>query len=327
MTEDQEYIRYRRKVHLQAGLVIMAALAMIVANTLFFTGTLLYNEFCVWNTRVGLERFNPLRATLMRGKVNKGWQDVQILSPFGYELKGTYLPNPTPSNQTVIFLHGITANRLMGLWYTDIYLKAGYNVLLYDSRAHGESGGENVSYGYYEKYDLEEWVKWVRNLQPGGIIGVHGVSMGAATALQHAGLNEGEKKVQFYVADSAYSDLETLLTMQIDATVQFHNFLWVGMLLKSSSLAAYSFGGFTYQAVSPLQAVKEATTPILYLHGEKDPLVPPVMSRHLYENTKGYREMYTFPKVGHAMAVFERKQQYPQLIYRFMENIGLKEAP
>ena len=47
---------------------------------------------------------------------------------------------------------------------------------------------------------------------PNGNIGVHGVSMGAATALMHAEMNEVTHRVNFYVADSGYSDLEELLT-------------------------------------------------------------------------------------------------------------------
>lgn len=324
MREIRETRRYRQVVYLQSGLVLAGALLMIFFTVLFFSGTLLYHEFCVWNTRIGLERFNSLRATYIYGKEKQGWRDVSLISPFGYELKGTYLPNPSPSNKTVIFLHGLTASRLMGLWYADMYMKAGYNVLLYDARAHGESGGTGVTYGYYEKYDLDEWVKWVKQLQPEGTIGVHGVSMGAATALQHAVLNEEAKGVAFYIVDSAYSDLEELLALQINGVVKVQPAWLVTVLLKASSLAAYVFADFTYEKVSPLAAVRQVTTPLLFLHGEKDVLVPVEMSRQLYRNGIGHREIYTFANAGHATAIFKNKEGYRTVIYRFIEQLSGK---
>ena len=80
----------------------------------------------------------------------------------------------------MIFLHGFTENRLVGLNYRNLYLNAGFNLLLVDSRDHGESGGESVTWGVYEKQDLDQWVDWVRQRFPVGMIGVHGVSLGAA---------------------------------------------------------------------------------------------------------------------------------------------------
>lgn len=321
MYVDQELKALRRKVHLQSGLVLALALIITLNIGGLLAGAIFYNEFCVSNTRISLERFNKLKAELENGKKTKHWQDVEISSQFGYPLKGTYLPNPTPSENTVIFVHGISSSRLMGLWYYRLYFDAGFNVLIYDSRAHGDSGGSGTTWGYYEKYDLDQWVNWVKARHPTGIIGIHGVSMGGATALEHTKLNEANKRVNFYVADSAYADLEDLLTQQIDAAVHLHSPLWIKILLKYSSAAAYIEARFRYDQVSPVHSVTTATTPILYLHGEADPLVPVTMAPQLYDATKGYRELHTFYGVGHAMAVFERKAEYRRTIYEFMNKV------
>lgn len=320
MDKDAEFKAEQRKVYFQTGLVLAFTLLLVVNTVGLLAGAIFYNEFCVINTRAGLERFNPLQAKLAEGRLTKNWQDVSIQSRFGYVLKGTYLPSPTPSDKTVVFLHGITASRLMGLWYADIYLDAGYNVLIYDARAHGESGGPSATWGFYEKYDLDQWIDWLKKRQPHGIVGVHGVSMGAATALEHAGLNEALKQVDFYVADSAYADLEELLTQQIGATIPGYSPLWVKALLKYSSAVAYLDSRFYYHQVSPLQTVGCVTTPILYFHGEEDTLVPVAMCFQLYNGTKGYREIHTFPAVGHAMAIFDQKAEYRRLIHDFLQK-------
>lgn len=325
MHEDAALKAYKRKIYRQVLLVLSIIIVFVVNAAGFFAGALFYKEFCALNTRTNLERFNPLKSRLEKGLQTKNWQSVMIRSPFDYDLKGTYLPQMVPSNKTVIIVHGIAANRLMGLWYADIYLDQGYNVLIYDARAHGESGGTATTWGFYEKYDLEEWVKWLKKEHPNDQIGVHGISMGAATALMQAELNESSRYVTFYVIDSAYSNLEDLLTRQVGAAVNSHNPLWIKTVLLYSSAVAYSQSRFFYRDVSPIHAVEAVTTPVLYLHGEDDLLVPVSMAYQLYAATRGYREIHTFPGTGHAMAVFDRKGEYRNHIVRFLEAAAQHE--
>jgi len=323
MFHDDEMKLLRRKVWFQTFLVFLSILFVffIVVNMVgLIAGYLFYQHFCVWHTRLDAKRFQSLESTLEEGINRKHWQNVSIESDLGYTLHGTYLPNPKPSNNTVIFVHGIDGNRLLGLWYAPIYLDAGYNVLIYDSRASGQSGGSFVSWGFYEKYDLDQWVDWVNHKSPTGIIGIHGVSMGAATALLHTEMNESSHRVKFYVADSSYTDLEELLTKQIDEAVNLHNPLWVKLLLRYSSFAAYWQAGFRYEDISPIQTVRNVTTPILYLHGDAAVLVPAYMSQQLYTATNAYKEEYIFPGDAHATSIFHHKKEYNGRILSFIHT-------
>jgi pimeloyl-ACP methyl ester carboxylesterase len=54
-----------------------------------------------------------------------------------------------------------------------------FDVLAYDSRAHGESGGNACTYGYYEKRDLSRAIDLI-GLRP---VVALGISLGAAVAL------------------------------------------------------------------------------------------------------------------------------------------------
>ncbi|WP_425059526.1 hypothetical protein SCACP_01190 [Sporomusa carbonis] len=312
---------HKRKIYVHTAKGVFLLIILIINFICFFIGAVFHNEFCVLNTRTSFVRYNRLQARLEQGLRTGGWQTVSLYSRFGYILKGTFLPNPVPSDKTVIFVHGIAANQLMGLPYSEMYLDKGYNILIYDSRAHGESGGSCTTWGYYEKYDLDQWVDWLEKKYPNGVIGVHGVSMGAATALMHASLNEPSKRVKFYIADSAYSDLEDLLTQQITALVKSRYPLWVLTLIKYCSVVAYIQSRFSYADVSPLRAVSHVTTPVLYLHGESDTLVPAGMSVQLYAATKGYREIHIFPNVKHGMAILDRRYEYQETVTHFLNSI------
>lgn len=324
MIQDIDLEKLKSKILKRTAWVLLAIffVVMAIVNSIgLLAGWVFYNELCENYTRFELARFRPLEAQLEEGIRTKGWRNVSIHSRLGYILKGTYLPAATPSNKTVVFLHGVAGSRLMGLWYAPLYLGHGYNVLIYDSRASGKSGGDSISWGYYERQDLDQWLDWLEELHPNGTLGVHGVSMGAATALMHAELNENSKRVKFYIADSAYTDLEQLFTQEINDAAYLHHPLWITLLLKYSSVVAQWKADFRYENVSPVHSVANVTTPILYLHGEADPLVPADMCNKLYQATQGYREKYIFPGDKHAMAIFNHRTEYQRILLHFIQTV------
>jgi pimeloyl-ACP methyl ester carboxylesterase len=79
----------------------------------------------------------------------------------------------------------------------------GFDVVAFDSRAHGESDGDACTYGFYEKRDL---VQLIDSL-PAGPVVLIGVSLGAAVALQTAAIEP--RALQPYVWDMIERWLDT----------------------------------------------------------------------------------------------------------------------
>jgi hypothetical protein len=305
-------------------LLFIVGVGIILINGIgLYAGNWFYEAVDVAYARDHRGEDRKHQELLAEGKATKDWQDVGIVSKHGYKLQGTYIPSPQKSNKTLIFLHGFTKNRLYGLDYAKMYLQEGYNLLLVDSKAHGDSGGTSVSWGIEEKDDLDSWVDWVQNKFPNGIIGVHGVSMGAATALMYAGLDETQHKVAFYVADSAYSQLEPILKEKIIEEIKLpENSLLPDVLLFYSNIVSYYKNRYTFHGSSPLTAITAVTTPVLFIHGAADTLVPPRMSEDLYAAVKGPKELYIFPQAIHACAVYQDRKQYTQIVQTFVEKYG-----
>lgn len=285
-----------------------------------YIGNIIYKETSVLHSHLN-ETNGRLKQILENGKQESKWEDITIVSRFGYPLSATYIPNPNVTDKTLIFLHGFTESRAVGLNYLDIYLNYGFNLLLIDLRAHGESGGNSVTWGNYEKYDLDQWVDWVGNRFPKGMIGVHGISMGAATALMHAELNEANKRVAFYIADSPYSDFESLLALQMERRLNLPGKVLTKLLLPYANVVAYFDARFTFRQASPIRSVRNITTPVLYIHGEADKLVPASMSLELYHATKGPRQIYLFANAGHVTAIFNDRYQYSGIVRKFVQAI------
>jgi len=310
------YFKWRRLL-----LIVVLVIGLAVNGAGLYLGNIIYNEMSVRHTRENAHNNARLQQIMEIGKKDRQWTDVTISSRLGYTLKGTYLPNATPTEKTLIFLHGFTENRLVGLNYRNLYLNSGFNLLLVDSRDHGESGGESVTWGVYEKQDLDQWVDWVRQRFPVGMIGVHGVSLGAATALLHSEQNEVNRRVSFYIADSAYSDFGAMLAPHAEARLHLAGNIPFRYVWPYANAVAYIKSRFTFYEASPIRAVSHATTPILFIHGESDKLVPVMMAQDLYNAAQGPREIYTFPQAGHVSSFYSDRVRYSRVVNGFIQSV------
>lgn len=241
----------------------------------------------------------------------------------GCLISATLIYNPTPSSNTIIYCHRITSSRWEVLkgGRIDSLLARGFNVLTFDQRAHGESEGEMPTYGFLEKFDLDQWVDTVAALFPNGTIGVTGVSTGAATAILHAGeinLNkEHPQKVAFYVFEFSYADLAELLTYRANKDYYLPNLA----LATSIKILSHPFNGFNISSVSPIRAAQRIDVPVLFVHSKTDSYVPMTMCYDLYNATHPPKMLLLLPNVNHAEAL-NSPQLYWSTNDRFLSNVA-----
>ena len=316
----------RAKMLKKGFLAALLVLFVCINGAGLYVGSIIHNEMSILNSRQNNRNPGRWKQVLENGINNLQWKNISLESRFGYPLLGTFIPNPAATEKTLIFLHGFTENRLVGLQFRQMYLSAGFNVLLVDLRAHGESGGNSVTWGVYEKCDLDQWVDWVREKYPKGVVGVHGLSMGAVTALLHAEQNETALKVAFYIADSAYSDFETVLAPHAEQRLELAKKIPLRYIWPYVNAVSYFKSGFTYNESSPIRSVRKVTTPILFIHGEADKLVPVGMSQELYQAARGPREIYTNPTAGHVASYYQDRVRYAQVVSSFIKSLEKVQA-
>lgn len=212
-----------------------------------------------------------------------------------------------------IICHGFSQGKYKSLIYAEIFLKLGFDVLIYDQRNHGLSGRAYTTMGYYEKYDLKKIVDWCCNTYSDDCkIITHGESMGAATVLLHLGI---DKRVICTIADCSYSDLKELLKHQIKYF--YHIPL---LLVYLESIVTYLRAGFWYGQVSPIEVVSKVDTPILFIHGKKDDYVPTEMSVRMYDSKKNRKALYLVAGASHARSCVVNRTEYEKRISEFVEK-------
>ncbi|MER2254846.1 MAG: alpha/beta hydrolase, partial [Priestia megaterium] len=239
-------------------------------------------------------------------------------SSLGYNIAGTVIKQHD-HNRFMILSHGVTVHSLNSMKYARLFLKLGWNVVLYDHRRHGKSEGKTTSYGYYEKLDLQSVVHWVKE-QFGSTIslGIHGESMGAATTLLYAGMEDG---ADFYIVDCPFSDLEELLAYRLKQ--DFH--LPKQLVMPAANIILKWREGYSFKDVSPISVVDQIKHPVLFIHSKEDDYILPKMTEQLHAKKMGAKRMYLAPVGTHARSYADNPEEYEQVIESFLEKIQ-KEA-
>ncbi len=105
---------------------------------------------------------------------------VQLQTSGGITIQAWYGKQDTAARGTVILFHGVTSNKATMLVEANEFRYWGYNVLLVDFRAHGNSGGNITTYGIKEAEDVKLAFDYISSTGEKNII-LWGISMGAVT--------------------------------------------------------------------------------------------------------------------------------------------------
>ena len=247
-------------------------------------------------------------------------EDITLKSFDGLNLTSTLIMNENPTNKFIVLVHGVSICYVGSLKYFDIFYKNGFNVLIVNQRRHGKSEGKYSTYGFYEKYDVNMWIEYLKSRFGNDIIlGLHGESMGAGTVMETIPLNDS---IKFVIEDCGYSNFHELIGFQI--THAYKNRL-VRKILRPSLIFANFFmktkAKFSMKKIVPIDIVSSTSLPMMFIHGKEDYFVPWYMSVDLYNaKTKGYKKLYLVEGAKHAEALEVNKILYEKKIMTFIEK-------
>jgi pimeloyl-ACP methyl ester carboxylesterase len=228
-------------------------------------------------------------------------------------LRGWLMPGST--SKALVMVHGLDVNR----WQregdfpalTKRYVDAGFNVLTFDLRGHGESDTGPLGLGWYERQDVEGAVAYLeqRGFRPGAI-GIEGFSYGAATTL----LASAElPDVGATVADSPFADARELLNQEI-ARRGLPTIFTPGVALLAGPI-----DGLDFDKIPPLVAVPHiAPRPLMLIHGEADSRIPYENSVRLKAASRGPAdELWLVPGAEHTREFVKTPDEYASRVIGF----------
>lgn len=242
--------------------------------------------------------------------------NVYIKSFDGLRLYGALLENY--SDKIVICVHGFTGSGKKDFAsLAQAYYKNGYNVLLVDNRAHGQSEGKYVGFGVLDRLDLRNWVKYVINRFGSNVqIFLHGISMGAATVLMASSIMP--KNVRGIIADCGFTSVYEIFEYVLKRDYHLPKFPIIYLTNIMSKIRA----GYGYKDVNTTAEIARSDIPILFIHGENDEFVPLWMTMKNYSHCKAYKELFIVRESEHAESHYIDKKGYERRILRFIEKMS-----
>ncbi len=241
-------------------------------------------------------------------------EEKSIISFDGVELKGYFFINEKNTGTVVILLHGYRGNHsLMEPFAEYYYNELGCSVLAPDMRCHGRSKGNFVGFGCLEKKDIALWIDYVKEMFGERVkIFLHGISMGAATALMTAA--DTDKKVSGVISDCAYANGAEVIKKQIKR--EYH--LPVKPVFFLVRLAVRLRCGYSLSETNTAQLVRKIECPVLYIHGEKDDFISSAGVYELYENTSSKKYLWICEEAGHCESALKKREDYGNRVRDFI---------
>jgi pimeloyl-ACP methyl ester carboxylesterase len=301
-------LKIRLTILFVAGLALLSALSGAAG---YFIGSAILHPM-----NLHPERDAQTAAMLARTGATK--EDFEVRAPDGVTLKGWKVPAPQPNGDWILVLHGVSDNRTGNLGHAEFLLRNGYNVVMMDSRAHGESGGAMVTYGWLERHDTVAVIDALMATEEIRHLGVLGVSMGAANALQSAAI---DPRIEAVVAEGPFANLREVSYDYAGLDVSP---LLGKTLFRPASIVAMReaglAGNFSPDAVSPEKAVANRPFPVLIICGTSDHRIPCRHAERVYDAAIGPKELWEVKNAGHAAALGRDPAGYEARVTAFFRR-------
>lgn len=243
------------------------------------------------------------------------------------KLKGWVMKPANATHKWVVLSHGYRGNRLIwptidkgkdGLKFMKMLVQNGYNVVAFDYRNSGESGGSQTTVGYYEQLDLDGAVDHIVEKDPQAQVALIGWSQGAATTLMSASHSPA---VKLAVADSSFSNLSNYLKTNLPHWSHLPQYPFTAIILN---FWIPVLSGLDTSKVAPINAVEDFDGPILLVHSAADQAIPIKNSKKIYERYRQSKDITfkIFPKAAHTESYILFPKAYEKMLMQFFSEKG-----
>lgn len=280
-------------------------------------------------TRPPLAR-NPLDFERLNG------EPVTFPAYDGLPLQGMLLRNTQdmPGRGLIVFAHEFCSDMYSCARYARPLLDAGFDILAFDFRGHGQSpcAADYTPRQWVSDRELDDMrgavacaTAWLEEHGRPAEVGVFGISRGACAALLVAA---EDPRICMLVADGAFST---------DSTIEYFMKRWAYIFARVRivyenhppvfwrflrwAMMHFARREFRCRFPSVRKAIRRMVPrPILFIHGEKDSYLPVEQSRLLYALAGQPKLLWIAPEARHNQAVIHHPEQYARLTTTFFER-------
>lgn len=306
-------------------LAVLAALLLI----LFIACGFIFNQV-IWGKTIPVpkfilkliagnvepSKFDTDHAKAVENLKNYPLEKITLTAPDGARLNGYVLAPEKSNGRLIVACHGAHSSAFSEFCFITPYLyEKGYTLVMPEHRGCGNSDGKFLGYGTHESVDTYLWVDYARERFPEASVFLMGVSMGGATVLMMSDKAES-RAVKGIIADCPYTSAWDEFSYQLKTSFKLPEF----PILYICDLYCRIFSHYAFKDASPLNAVKNAKKPILFIHGRADDFVPFFMQKELYDACASEKAMLAVDGAIHARSYYTDSEAYEKAIEGFMDK-------
>ncbi|MCD4780651.1 MAG: alpha/beta hydrolase [Candidatus Omnitrophica bacterium] len=295
--------------------LLIPGVLFICAASLFISG-IHYSNIIIFPERHNLSDI-PQDWEISNNKpedYNLEYENVSFFTTDNIILRGWYIPGGKDNHSAVLLAHGYGTNRVKVLKYAPFLQQAGYNVLLFDFRGHGESEGRYCSIGYHERNDIHAAVKYLKAVKKMDKIGVLADSMGAVASILAMAENND---IDAGVFEGAFSSLKELLIYRGETDYSLSRYPLTELAIW---LTEYRLK-YDIAKVRPVDVVQRiAPRAVFFIHGDKDREVLPEDSKALYSRASQPKEFWMVSNMAHTSAFSIHPAEFNRRILAFFNQ-------
>lgn len=261
-------------------------------------------QFAMWN--LGIEWADQNREYV---------KEVQIEND-GFKLFGEYFDYG--ADRCVIIIPGRCESLIYSYFFAPPYQKAGFNILVVDTRCHGKSDGTYNTIGVKESRDIIAWSKFVNEQFHNKEVWYHGICIGTASAIFAMINKDCPDFVKGFVTEGCFvSFRETFKRhMIVDKRPLFPVLDLVMLHINHNT-------GTNVYKDKPINAIKKIKKDarVLFLYGEKDVFSLPEKSKKLFAACSAEdKKIVWFDKGGHSHLRINNTEKYDNAIIDFFKG-------
>ena len=247
-------------------------------------------------------------------------EEIQIENAEGEKISALKITNEHISHSYVIICHQYGGSPFAMEEYAKHFYELGFNIILPYMRGHGESAYNNISFGWKDSLDIADWVESIGKKDKKAKIALFGLSLGA-NAVTLCASEELPECVRLVIADGCYTSVDELIKEYIENETRFSS------LVTSNLVSVFGKNnlGESFKNADTIAKVRDIEMPIMFINGENDTVVPPLLSKKLYENcdAEGVEEVL-IENGTHGRNLQADEESYWANIDAFiLNNIGL----
>jgi pimeloyl-ACP methyl ester carboxylesterase len=287
------------KLHLRRMLILVLSEVLLI----IYVGLPFYRAYQITH---------PARFPVVNTPADLGlnYEEITLTADEGIRLAGWYIPSRNGAG--IIAIHGSNGNRTHMLHHAAILAQHGYGVLLFDLRAHGESGGD-IFPAANDSSDVLAAVAFLQNrpeIDPQRIGGI-GLSLGAMVIIQGAARTQAIQAVIADGADANRLDDYFPLPPQYQVLAFMIPHLWM-----TDRIIELMSG---VPAIAMKELVREiAPRPLLLISTGQDH--EQFINRRFYEVGRPTTQLWELPDTGHTGGIFAHPEEYIQRMLAFFDT-------